>query len=358
MRLLRFECRGFRSLQETLFEPSARINVIYGDNAQGKTSLLEAILFAATSKSHRTSDERDLVKYGEHGFHLRASAERQRGEVRLEANWWDGAKRFKVNGVTQTRLSDILGKITVVLFSPDDITLVKGSAASRRKFIDMELSQISPNYLNALQRYRQALRQRNELLRKSVADPALLDVWDSQLAEFGAIVIKERQAYLAQLGFYAANAYARIADGETLDVTYQPDIAHEADVAAVLAKTRTSDIRRQMTTRGPHRDDMDITVAGQSARSFASQGQQKTAALTLKLAELDLVKDRTGEFPALMLDEVLSELDNTRSRRLFETLDPAVQCLVTTTDLAGHKHLSENACTLYRIERGQLEKEK
>jgi DNA replication and repair protein RecF len=356
MHLVQFTCQGFRALQDLRFEPARGISVIRGANAQGKTSLLEAVLFTATARSHRTNLESDLVTAGQQWFRLSAEAARHDRNVTLEATWYDGVKRFRVNGVAQARISDILGKINVVLFSPEDIVLVKGTAAHRRRFLDMELSQVSPVYLNALQQYRQVMRQRNELLRAAMPDGAQLDAWDAQLIRYGTVLTQERDLFVSRLAGFAAEAYARIADGERLDLLYQPDVPTADRFAEVLAKSRTTDVRRGTTTRGPHRDDLDITVAGQPARAFASQGQQKTAALALKLAETALVNERAGEYPILMLDDVLSELDETRARRLFAAVDSGVQCLITTT-VTREGGLFPPDCACYRIERGQLANE-
>ncbi len=356
MHLTRFGATGFRALSEICFEPSPGINVIRGDNAQGKTSILEAILFAATARSHRTNVEAELVTQGENWFQLRANAARKDRDVAIEANWWKGVKRFKINGVFQPRISDILGKLNVVLFSPEDLILVKGSGANRRRFLDMELSQISATYLSALQQYRLALRQRNELLRGHNPDPDLLDPWDAQLVRHGEILMRERRVFIDDLAKRASLAYGRIARGEKFSVAYAPDIPTEGDCEAIVKKTRGSDIKRGTTTRGPHRDDILFEIEGQPARSFGSQGQQRTASLALRLAELDLVKDRTGEYPVLMLDEVLSELDEHRSRLLFDSLDSEVQCLITTTTLVRHTELIRREDAVYQIRRGVLEK--
>lgn len=358
MHLAQFDCHGFRGLTDVHVEPSGRINVISGDNAQGKTSLLEAVLYTATSKSHRTTIEADLANRETGEFHLRASVKRRDREVVIEANWWRGAKRFRVNGVALTRVSDVLGKMSVVLFSPEDIVLVKGSAAHRRRFLDMELSQIRPAYLNALQQYRQLLRQRNGLLRADKPDPGLLDVWDEQLARHGTLLISEREAFVARLAELAAPAYESIAGAERLDVVYNPDVEPREEVAAVFAKARTTDLRRCMTTRGPHRDDLDVCVAGQPARSFASQGQQKTAALAIKLAEVELIHERTGEFPLLMLDDVLSELDADRARRLLGAIGEDVQCMLTTANPAGSGLLLDHGYRHYAMESGRVEEER
>lgn len=356
MHLLHLKCRGFRCLDNVHFEPATGLNIIRGNNAQGKTSVLEAILFAATSKSHRTSVETDLVAHDGDGFHIEVKARRGDRDVTLEANWWGGAKRFKVNGVAQTRVSQVLGKVNVILFSPEDIALVKGAASVRRRFIDMELSQLHPAYLKALQQFRQVLRQRNELLRKTTVDDALLDVWDEQLVRHGALLMQERAGFLKELAELAAGAYSRIAGGEALVLEYRADVEPAEAYAEILKKSRAQDIRRRATSRGPHRDDIDFLVAGNPARSHASQGQQKSAALALKLAELELVNARTGEYPILMLDEVLSELDGLRAGQLFATIGEGIQCILTTTELTDRRKLFGDGSTDFLIEKGQLEK--
>jgi len=355
MRLTRVVCRTFRRLSGVDFVPVPGVNVVSGENAQGKTSLLEAVLYAATTKSHRTTQEAELPTQGGEGFHLRIEADRGGHPVETEVNWWRGEKRFKVNGVSQSRLSDILGRINVVLFVPDDAALVKGAASVRRRFLDMELSQISPPYLAALQQYRQALRQRNELLRAVNPAEDLVDVWDAQLAKYGQMLREARAAFIEELSAIAGPLYAGIAGGEPMSAVYEPDVKTGDDIATALARSRAADLRQRVTTRGPHRDDMDIIIAGQSARSFGSQGQQKTAVLALKLAEVELVRRRTGEVPVLMLDEVLAELDPHRARRLFESIPAGTQVLATTT----RPELPAGVCgadtALFRMHGGDLE---
>ena len=357
MFLTHVECRTFRRLSELSFDPVPGLNVLRGGNAQGKTTVLEAVLCAATSKSHRTTSDVELVQRGTDGFRIKASAQRRDRMVDIETNFWRGAKRFKVNGVAQTRISDVLGHLNAVFFSPEDLDLIKGGAAGRRRFLDMELSQICPAYLLALQQYRQTLRQRNELLRGEAPDRDLLDVYDEQLVRHGRAVMEERRAYLAELAPLAAEAYARIAGGESMTAAYCSDVKPGDDFARVLAKSRDHDLRRGQTHRGPHRDEVELMVAGVAAREFGSQGQQKTAALALRLAEHQLAWRRTGEWPVLMLDEVLAELDARRARALFASIGPETQCLVTTTERTGPREgLFERAAS-FRIEEGRLEKE-
>ncbi len=355
MLLRAVECQTFRCLTEVAFSPSPGVNIVRGGNAQGKTSLLEAILYAATSKSHRTSVDGDLAQHGQEGFSVTATAQRNAGEIRTEARWWRGAKRFKVNGVPQERVSEILGRINVVFFSPEDVELVKGTAAFRRRFLDMELSQIHPGYLAALQQYRQALKQRNELLRRGTSDGEMLDIWDVQLAQHGRDIVQSRAAFVATLSSHAAQAYAAIAGAESLKVAYVPNVREEEDLLAVLSRVRNSDRKRGVTQRGPHRDDIELRIQDKVARSFASQGQQKSAALALKLAEVELVRGRVGEYPILMLDEVLAELDAARSQRLAEAIGPQVQCILTTTDLSVSGGPFGGDAANFHISEGHLE---
>lgn len=355
MWLTRLTCRRFRCLDDIDFAPEPGLNIIHGDNAQGKTSLLEALLYVCTARSHRTANEAELARHGEDGFSVTAEARRSDREVTLEAHCWRKAKRFKINGVAQTRVSDILGRIHTVFFSPEDVALVKGGGSNRRRFLDMELAQISPRYLTALQRYRQALKQRNSLLKQHRPDPALLEIWDAQLAPAGEAIMAERAAFTAALSLQAAEAYRRIATAETLSLAYAPDLGPGADLESVLRENREHDIRRKQTLRGPHRDDIEILIEGKPARIFGSQGQQKSAALALKIAEIELVRNETGEYPILMLDEVLAELDAHRAGALFEALQDKVQCLVTTTERELADKIGGRPYRRHQMTRGRLE---
>ncbi len=354
MQLVSLKCERFRCIEDLQFTPAPGINVIRGGNAQGKTTLLEALLFLVTARSHRSTTESELVRRGAHYFRIQGRFERFGHPVDMEVNWWRGAKRFKINGVSQDRVSDILGKINVVFFSPSDVDLVRGPGSGRRRFLDMEISQLSSRYLHALQRYREVLRQRNEILRQPEPDEAILDAWDAQLAEHGEVIRSERNEFVNGLSGVAADAYERIAGGERLAVKYAPDVAMDTPLADALQKSRAADLRRGVTSRGPHRDEVELSVAETPARAYASQGQQRTAALALKLAEVTLIRERAGEYPILMLDDVLSELDQDRSRRLLEAAPGDVQCFLTTTGLDGAQPGWDSSWTEFLIEAGNL----
>jgi len=328
--------------------------VIRGENAQGKTSILEALLYAATTKSHRTATESDLVQRGENNFRIAAHVQRAARDIQVDVSWASGAKRIKVNGIAQTRVSDVLGKINVVIFSPEDGELVRGSASHRRTFVDVEISQLNAPYLHALQRYRQAMRQRNEILRNQKTDEALLDVYDVQLIEHGTILIDERRAFIDQLAPLAADAYRAIAGQEEMRVAYKPDIRETAAFAESLAAARKTDLRQCITSRGPHRDDLDFVIDDKPARQFASQGQQKTAGLSVKLAELELMRQRTGEYPILLLDDVFAELDTNRARHVLSTIPPEVQCLISTTEFTLTEELEKRSPRIFTIQKGVL----
>jgi DNA replication and repair protein RecF len=354
MYITRFTCSNFRCLDDIDITFSPTLNLIQGGNAQGKTSLLEAILFATTSKSHRTTNESDLVRHEAEGFRIKLDTQRNDRSIQLESNYYRGAKRFKVNGIPQSRVSDILGKVNTVFFSPEDISLVKGSASLRRKFLDMELSQLHPQYLNALQQYRQVLKQRNELLRHHKTDESMLEIWEDQLVQHGTILITKREEFIRELTPLAVEAYNHIAGNETLSLSYLADVESPPDFRQILSDARSTDIRRSQTTRGPHRDDIEFFIDDQPARSKASQGQQKSAALALKLAELEWVRNRIGEYPVLMLDEVLAELDPDRSKHLFEALPSEVQCLITTTQPNLEKLFGSRPTKSFQIVSGAI----
>lgn len=357
MHLTALHTRCFRGLAKTFFEPETGINIIYGANAQGKTSVLEAVLYAATTRSHRTTTDAELAQHGHSEFHVTAKAAANGCPISIEAHWWKGAKRFKVNGLAQPRLSDVLGRLCATFFAPEDIALVKGAASNRRLFLDMELSQLSPPYLRALQQYRQALRQRNELLRKHDCDADMLAVWEVQLAVQGKVLIDERTEAVTELSAIAADFYGRLIEDEPLSLEYQPDISDADAIEETLKKTRTSDIQRKNTSRGPHRDELDIQISGKSARSYGSQGQQKSAALVLKLAEVEFMHRRLGEYPVVLLDEAPAELDADRAQRLLTAVPDEAQTIITTAQPIEMLPVSREKATLFHIEGGRLEKQ-
>ena len=331
MRLEKIVCEQFRRLSRVAVEPDPGLNVFFGGNAQGKTSLLEAALYATTARSHRASVDRELVQHGAEGFYVALWAAGMGGRVMVEARWWQGVKRFRVNGAVPERLSDLLGRVQVVLFAPDDQELVKGAASARRRFLDICLSRIQGRYLRALQAYRQALRQRNALLKGTRPDPVLLESFDALLAREGTILTETRAEWVTRLDAAASALYRDLAEQrETLRLRYAPDIRDTGQYLEVLLRSRESDLRMGSTGRGPHRDELQMLVEDRPLDVFGSQGQQKSAALALRLAEAVLTREASGETPALLLDEIFSDLDERRSERVLDAVPPDAQALVTT----------------------------
>ena len=340
MRINRAKLNHFRNYTGCEFEPCPGVNVLLGDNGQGKTNLLEALYLCCTGRSHRTRQDRELIRWDADFASVQVQAEKNDGshevEVILPAM---GKRRIRIAGREAARSGELMGHVTGVLFSPEDLRTVKDGPAERRRMIDMTLAQLRPAYYYALQRYNRALKQRNEALRACAVNPSLavtLDMWDEQLAGAGAELMRHRRAYIEKLSVAAEETYAEIADGrEKLSVRYQPSVSAGDDVRSnmdALFAARETDVRRLTTSVGAHRDEVLLTVNGREVRSFGSQGQQRTAALSLRLSELTVMKDEMGEWPVLMLDDVMSELDPGRRRQLIARLE-GIQTIVTCTDM-------------------------
>lgn len=383
MRVNRILLRNFRSYSAAEVEFCGTTNIIIGHNALGKTNLLEAIYVAATGRSFRAARDSELVKWGEVAFAVRAEFERLCGPLTVEIrSGLDTPKSVRMNGAPADRVADLLGAVNVVFFGPDDLALVKGAPVERRRFLDLELAQVSPRYRDSLAQFSRILQHRNSLLRRfdpyaashkgpdsrlgsfpDAQEPeaegspstlrelfAMLDVWDQQLASHGGYIMAKRYEAVQRLKVIAGEIHARIArdagDNRVLDITYQPSLEAPAeafrDPEAIsriyerrLASTRMTDLRRGTTLTGPHRDDISFSVGGVEARAYASQGQQRTVALSLKLAEIEFMYRETGEYPILLLDDVMSELDPGRREYLMSEISQVVQTFVTATDMGA-----------------------
>lgn len=337
----------FRNYSDLLLEFSAGLNVVHGENAQGKTNLLEAIYFLATGRSPRAGRDQELIQHGAEELRARARVVRQTGALDLEiAYGQETRKALKINGVPERRIANLVGKLAAVFFSPDDLQLVKGPPAGRRRFLDIELSQVSSTYLHHLAVYNRVLAQRNTLLRQIAeghVSPLLLEAFDDKLLDSGSQLIIRRLRAVESLAKLAAHYHAQMTGGvEQLSLSYVnssiPDgVTAESEVrdrlVDALKRHRSEELRRAQTVVGPHRDDLLLRVNGQEARLFASQGQQRTAVLALKLAELEYMREQIGESPVLLLDDVASELDPNRRHFLLHAVDEGVQTFVSCTDL-------------------------
>ena len=353
---------NFRNIQDTTISFGKKINILYGDNAQGKTNLLEAVYICSTGRSHKTHIEGQLVKFGYDEAHIRTficgECSNDRIDVHVKK---DNRKGMAINGLAVKKMSDFFGTLHVVMFSPEDLRLVKGGPSERRRFMDMQLSQLRPAYFYALQRAVRTLNQRNALLKEIARNPSLLptlDMWDEQLARVGAVICENRREAVDKLAQLARSAHLSLTGGrEELNLRYVSQVADAQNVYEALlerlARARSEDLRRMTTTVGVHRDDIAITIDGREARTFASQGQQRSAVLSLKLAQLEWAGQESGEAPILMLDDVMSELDPNRRRQLIERID-RVQTFVTCTDLSDLAGAKQGA--VYRVEKGELKR--
>ncbi len=338
MKITRVTLKNFRSYPVAEVELGGGVNVFTGSNAQGKTNLLEAVYLTAVGRSMRTPRDRELIRWGETRARVKVEAEGVTGKRKVEIVLSDKEnKRVAVGGAQVTKLGELMGVITVVLFSPDETAVIKDGPAERRRFADIAICQISRAYFYLLSRYNKTLAQRNKLI-KSRADGDTLDVWDEQLARAGAKLIRTRKGFFRRISPLAAAAHEFLTDGkESLTVSYE-SLDGETDdelyknLLERLRRDRDRDLMQGFTHSGPQTDDFAAVIGGADVRKFGSQGQQRTAALALKLAQLDLMEEETGESPVLLLDDVFSELDPARQKKLIERLSRC-QTIITATHI-------------------------
>ncbi len=313
-------------------------NAFVGPNARGKTNLLEAVYFTGVGKSFRTPRDKELIKSDCARAYIRVSVQKDAGAESVKIILDRAAnKRVAVNEVPITRMSELMGVCPVVLFCPDGLKIVKEAPSDRRRFMDIALCQVSKSYFNVLSRYDKILQSRNRLLKSGGADKNTLAPWDELLADAGAKIVKSRRGFLARLQGIAAERHAFLSGGaEKLTLDYEGTDGADADgIKARLlesyARDYETDLRLRYTHTGPHKDDIKISVDGTDVRAFGSQGQQRTVSLSLKLAELALLTDVLGTSPVLLLDDVFSELDSSRRKKLLTSLD-GFQSIITSTD--------------------------
>ena len=338
MRMTGLRLRNFRGYQQVMLTPPDGVTMLVGENGAGKTNLLEAVHLCCLGKSHRTSNDQEMIRRDQETAAVQLTVERRDGRHEVGVRLFENARRKKVvfvNGKTASRMGELMGHATCVIFSPEDLALVKEGPQVRRRFLDMLLSQQQRAYFYALQTYMNALKQRNALLKNG--DLRQLGAWDEQLAAAAAPVVRQRRDACQQLNAKARNHYFYIGgrEEETFGMTYRSHLAESADpkedMLKGLAASREEDMRRQTTCFGPHRDEVELTLSGEMLKAFGSQGQMRTAALSMKLAAFDLLEAVQGEPPLLLLDDVLSELDPDRRRRLIARIGRA-QALLTCTD--------------------------
>lgn len=329
----------FRNYQETCLDFGEGLNFLVGNNAQGKTNLLEAIFYLCHLSSPRTNEDSELILFGQEEAYVRGIVQRQIGDFELGVRIpTKGRKKVEIDGLPQAKLADFLGTLNCVYFSPDDLKLVKGGPAERRRFMDLEISQVNPYYRHALSRYNKVLQQRNNLLKEGKPDSKLLAVFSEQLIESGSVVMERRLTMLSRLNLLAKLLQRKLTElKENLSLEYSPSFTITQDLkedfVKALESSSVEEKQRGYTLVGPHRDDFSMIIDGRDVRIFGSQGQQRTVVLALKLAELEFLRGEAGEYPVLLLDDVFSEIDDVRRKKLFEIISQnKVQTFISTAN--------------------------
>ena len=364
--------KNYRNYEELDIQFENKVNVILGENAQGKTNIMESIYVLAMAKSHRTSTDKDLIRWDEEYAKIEGRIVKRNSTIPLELTISKKGKKAKCNHIEQQRLSQYIGNMNVVMFAPEDLHLVKGSPQVRRRFIDMEIGQVSPLYLHEYSQFAKIMQQRNHYLKmlqtKKQSDLAMLDVLTEQFILYAVKIIQKRFQFLALLQKWAEPIHSGISRGlETLNIQYKPsvDVSESMDMSKMIeeynakyAKMKQREIERGTTLFGPHRDDLVFIVNGRDVQTFGSQGQQRTTALSLKLAEIELIYSEIGEYPILLLDDVLSELDDYRQSHLLNTIQGKVQTFVTTTSVEGIDHETLHEAATYEVVNGSIKQAK
>lgn len=368
MRLLSLELDNFRNYQNLEVEFSSGVNVFLGSNAQGKTNLLEAIYVLALARSHRAHSDKELIGWSQKTAKIKGIVERRTGNIPLSLAFSPKGKKARMNHLDQAKLANYIGQMNVILFAPEDLNLVKGSPQIRRQFIDREFSQMSPKYLYIANQYRGILKQRNQYLKQlshhESSDELFLEVLTEQLIEYGSDLIWRRLQLLKRLDHAASPIQAAITkDQEHLKIEYvsQLNVTDLTDLTMIqkglkqhFNKLKKREIQMGTTLLGPHRDDLQFMVNDHDVATFGSQGQQRTTALAVKLAEIDLMKEETGEEPILLLDDVLSELDSTRQTHLLTAMQDRVQTFITTPSLSDITQQLIKTPRVFKVEHGTL----
>lgn len=359
MRIKKLLLKNFRNYAGELFEFSDGLNVLYGKNAQGKTNCAEAVFYLCTGASPRAKKDKQLIKSGEESAYIRAEAESRYGSVSIEANIFENRREVRVNGVKISKNAELLGNINSVFFSPGELRLIQDGPDERRRFLNVSNSQMSRSYYTALIRYNKILEQRNALLKNRDIDLIYetLPVWDEQLAHYAAVLVDKRKEYIEMLAPLAREKHAYLTDrAEKLEITsekcYGKNTAEtESALFAEFSENYERDIRLGFTASGPHRDDIKVLIDGAEARVYGSQGQARTAALAIKLAEVEIFKTLSGEYPVLILDDVMSELDLSRRKKLLGKIE-GIQTVLTCTH--AEKVLYGKECNKIRIANGKI----
>lgn len=367
MHISNLKLTNFRNIPNMKIEFDKNINIIYGNNAQGKTNILEAIYMFSYGKSFRTNRDADILKFGEDFFFIELEFEKNNRKQKIIISYDNNKnkKYIKINGANQKKLSSLIGKLNIVLFKPDDISIIKEGPSVRRRFIDMLISSIRPLYLEYLNRYNKLIEERNILLKKiyfsnnknvkmTEEQKKLIEVYENQILDCNYKIYDYRKEYIDLLNKYILEIHKKISETnnvkEKIELKYKSKVKSKDEFKRLFENNIENDVKKGYTEYGIHRDDIIITINSLDASKYGSQGQQKSSVLSLKLAELSVIKEVTGALPILLLDDFVSELDNTRVNNIISNFEN-IQIIITTTDLIKVEDVSEK---VYKIEAGKI----
>lgn len=354
------ELQDYRNYESLRINFCPGTNILYGNNAQGKTNILEAVYLCGTAKSHRGSRDRDMIRFGAEEAHIKMIVSKKEVPWRIDMHLKKNkAKGIAVNGMPIHKASELFGIVNVVVFSPEDLNLIKNGPSERRKFIDMELCQLNPLYVHSLVSYNRSLIQRNRLLKEIPFHPEYvdtLDAWDMQLVRYGRDIIRYRSEFIMRLNELIHDIHWKLSgEKEELSIVYDPNCSEERLEKAVFSG-READLRQKTSLTGPHRDDIGFYIGRIDIRKFGSQGQQRTAALSLKLSEIELVKILAKDYPVLLLDDVLSELDGERQKHLLSVINH-IQTIITCTGIEDFMKYLFPMDQVFKVVQGKIERE-
>ena len=357
MIITKLELNNFRNYDSLKLKLDSKTNILYGKNAQGKTNVLESVYLCSTTKSHRSSKDAELIKFNSDEGHIKLFINKNDREYRIDIHLRKNkSKGIAINGIPIKKASELFGIFNVIFFSPEDLNIIKNGPAERRRFVDMELCQLDKIYVYNLINYNKVLSQRNQLLKDIYFRPDLedtLDVWDMQLADYGSKVIKRREEFIEDINEIIKPIHEELTNGkEKINIVYNKN-CNEENLYEQILLNRKKDIKYKSTSVGPHRDDILFFNDEINIRTYGSQGQKRTVALSLKLAEIELVKSLINDTPVLLLDDVLSELDSDRQNHLLKSLDD-IQTLITCTGLDEFIENRFKINKVFQVEEGKV----
>ena len=354
------QLKNFRNYDSLELDFDQGTNIFYGNNAQGKTNILESLYLCGTTKSHKGSKDKEIIHFGQDEAHIRMMVRRNEMSYKVDMHLRrNKAKGVAINGLPIRKASELFGVVNMVFFSPEDLNIIKNGPGERRRFVDLELSQLDKVYLSNLANYNRIVNQRNHLLKEAAYNSDVLktlDIWDMQLVHYGNLIIQRRQEFVEQMNEIISGIHNKLTGGkESIRILYEPSNSY-LTLEQALNKNKEKDLRIRSTSVGPHRDDIAFMIGDIDIRKYGSQGQQRTAALSLKLSEIELVKQSIHDTPVLLLDDVLSELDKHRQNYLLDSIHD-IQTLITCTGMDEFVNHRFSINKVFHVQSGQVKKE-